>query len=527
VSSAGEAWRDEFRRSLVSRAGRITTTTKDTRSEAERFYESHCFIRTTDEKVVPYRMRQVQREFEADLTGRDIVDKARKHGISTHVACRFYRAISTRPNTAAAMVAHKPDATQELWKIVQLLYRRDPRGLRLRYSSRRELFFEDLNSYFVVLQAGKGSGRAGTYNYLHISELAHFGSDAMEAVAGMVAAVPPRHLGSEITIESTANGEGDEFHRRYVAAVEGVSDYAAHFFPWHAHPEYVRPWQGKHAAPLTSEERKLMDRYGLSLEQIAFRRVMIEDIGEQLFKQEYPLDWEESFLASGRKVFDAFVLRELEAEHRIPPIKTGENGKLLVWQTPRRGRRYVAGVDTSEGVLGGDFQAVTVLDFETMAEVARLRGHWPIHVFARKAALLVNSYEAFVVPEKNNHGHAVLEHWLNGEDAARVPRERLYHHRDYDQRGKVVKRPGWLTNEKTKAIAIADLEEAIRKRHLHARDPVFYREARAYAHLEDGTMGAPPGLHDDTVLAMALALQARKHFIGHVGFSSRPANFGV
>src|SRR5688572_28369067 len=114
----------------------------------------------------------------------------------------------------------------------------------------------------------------------------------MEAVAGMVAAVPQRHLGSEIVIESTANGEGNEFHRRFLAAVDGTSDYAAHFFPWHAHPEYVRPWT-KDQPPLSKEERQLVRLYQLRLEQVAFMRAMTAELGTQMFRQEYPHTWEE------------------------------------------------------------------------------------------------------------------------------------------------------------------------------------------------------------------------------------------
>ena len=465
-------------------------------------------------------MRAVQKELEADLTGRDIVDKARKHGISTHVACRFYRHVTTRPNVAAAMVAHKPDATDQLWKIVQLINRMDPRGLKLRYASRKELFFEELNSYFVVLQAGKGAGRAGTYNYLHVSELAHWTDSARETLAGMVAAVPPRELGSEIIIESTANGEGNEFHRRYQAAVAGDSDYTPHFFAWHEHPEYVRPWVASDEPALDDEERDLQKGLGLTLPQIAFRRSMIQELGRDLWRQEYPATWQESFLASGRHVFDTEILASLQEEHEKPAARIGENGGLLIWLPPKRGRRYAAGVDTSEGVHGGDYQDVRVIDCETMEEVARLRGLWPLHVFARKSAALVNRFRAFVAVEKNNHGHAILEHWLRGEDAMRVPKTRLYHHRAYDQRGKALRRVGWLTDAKTKPIMVADLEEAIRRRQLVAHDRVFYTEARAYAHRDDGTMGAPDGAHDDSVMAMALALQARKHLGVQVGIQT-------
>lgn len=522
-------WQAALRTRLAQGLQRIHVAEESELDDVERWFAAHCCIRTTDQKITPLRLRRAQKEFHRDFTGRDIVDKARKLGISTYVAARWYWHVTTRPNVAAAVVAHKPDSVQELWKIVQLLYDRDPRRLPTKYSSRKELFFRDLNSYFVVLQGGKGSGRAGTFNYLHISELAHFNADALETVGGMVAAVPAPETGSEIVIESTANGEGNEFHRRWLSAVSGTSEYTAHFFPWYHHPEYARRWLEGDQEPISEEELQLQRELGLSLDQLAFRRAMREDIGAQLWCQEYPRDWQESFLASGRKVFDGQVLLALEKRHAQPPIQEQRWGSsyLRIYAPPRSGRRYCAGADTSEGVLGGDAQDVRVLDFETMAEVAVLHGHWPIHVFARKLTELCKAYSAFTAVERNNHGHAVLEHLLRGDDLTRMPPELVYRHRSYDQTGKAVLKPGWPTDRKTKPVAIADLEEAIRRSHLLARDPLFYAEARAFAHLDDGSMGAPPGMNDDSVMAMALALQARKHTGVSVGYQTEPILLGL
>lgn len=241
-------------------------------------------------------MRSVQRKLEEHFTGRDIIDKARKHGISTHVLCRFYAKVTTEPNSVAATVAHKPDSTQALWDIVHFLHRNDPRKPHVRYSSRKELYFDQINSRFIVLQAGEGSGRAHTINFLHLSELAQWQREVPDVLAGLIGAVPPLALGSEIVIESTARGKANEFHHRYQAAQAGESGYTAHFFPWFEHPEYVGPWTPDMESP-TDEELELMQRHGLKREQIAFRRSMISDIGSRLFRQEYPATAEESFEA--------------------------------------------------------------------------------------------------------------------------------------------------------------------------------------------------------------------------------------
>lgn len=498
-------------------------------SEFERFASSNLYIRTEDKKVVPYALREVQRELHRDLSRRDIVLKARKHGISTDTLARYYRLVTTTPNTLAATVAHTPDGTQALWEIIQLFYEHDPRRLHTRYASRRELYFDELNSRFVVLQAGKGAGRARTINYLHISELAWWDKEAMTTIAGMMAAVP-EEPGTEILIESTANGEGNEYHRRWQSAVNGASEFQAHFFPWWSHPSYRRPWRGGRIEPAERLVMKLAEQAGeqLTKDQLQFRRDRIADVGSDLFEQEYPATPEEAFLSSGRPVFDRKALGRLQALHGTAPIQESRDGLsyVRIYKLPKRGRRYIAGCDTSEGVIRGDAQSLGIMDHETLEEVAVLHGRWPIHVFARKAAALVNRYRAFVACERNNHGHAVLEHWLNGKDEHRVPRERIYFHKNYDA-GRVRRVPGFDTNTKSRPVMVADLEEAIRKEHLEIHEREFYGEARAFAYDDAGKPQAPEGMHDDRVMRVALELQARKHLTGETGFQSTSIPVGI
>ena len=511
-----------FLSDLRAKFRKSTKAGEDNRTPFERFAAQNLWIRTAAKIAVPFRLRHVQAQLNVQRTARDIICKSRKHGISTFYAALFYWFVTTQKNVEAALVAHRPDATQALWQIVQLLHTRDPRQLATEASSRKELYFADLNSRFTVLDSSQGAGRARTINYLHISELAWWKHDVATTLAGLVAAVPPPELGSIIAIESTSNGEGGEYHRRWLAAVAGRSEYVAHFYPWFEHPEYRAPWRADWPT-LSSEEVQLKEEHGLDLEQLAFRRVKIEDAGPDLFAQEYPATWEESFLTSGRPAFGRPGLVALAKLHQKPPIREEKlgGGVLRLWRVPSRGRKYVAGGDTSEGVAGGDAQAIHILDAETLEQVAMLWGRWPLHVFARRAAALVLRYQAFTVLERNNHGHAVLEHWLRGTDEMRLPRSLIYHHSTYDERGKTIKKPGWDTNSKTRPIMVADLEEAIRRGHLIARDADFYKEARMFAYPEDGGSepSAPDGEHDDLVIAMALALQARK-LRGPVGYQS-------
>ena len=95
--------------------------------------------------------------------------------------------------------------------------------------------------------------------------------------------------GSEIILESTANGIGNAFHLMWQEAEAGRGDYIPIFIPWFWQDEYrskVRP-----DLALTPDEELYMRAYGLSLEQMQWRANKIASYGEGyawLFDQEYP-----------------------------------------------------------------------------------------------------------------------------------------------------------------------------------------------------------------------------------------------
>jgi hypothetical protein len=68
------------------------------------------------------------------------------------------------------------------------------------------------------------------FNCFHGSEVA-FWPNAKTHFAGVVQAIPDLP-GTEIVLESTANGLGGEFHERWQQAESGQGDYEAIFIPW-------------------------------------------------------------------------------------------------------------------------------------------------------------------------------------------------------------------------------------------------------------------------------------------------------
>lgn len=149
------------------------------------------------------------------------------------------------------------------------------------------------------------------------SEVA-FWSNASEHFAASVQGVPGSR-GTEVILESTANGPAGEFYERWQDAVAGRSDYIAIFVPWFWSSEYRRDDLVDEDFELedTADEGELSEveyaeMFGLDNAQMAWRRMKIAELRSlSLFKQEYPATAEEAFQTSQMDSFiaAAHVLR--------------------------------------------------------------------------------------------------------------------------------------------------------------------------------------------------------------------------
>jgi len=80
-----------------------------------------------------------------------------------------------------------------------------------------------------------------------------------------------------------------------------------------------------------------------------------------------------------------------------------------IYEAPQKGRSYVVGADCAEGLKGGDDSTGVVVDKETGRTVAVLSGEYePTEEHPAYLAILAQWYDAPVMVERNNHGHAVI-----------------------------------------------------------------------------------------------------------------------
>ena len=219
--------------------------------------------------VRPLVANRAQREFALRRGRQNIVLKARQMGMTTWVAGRFFLKTITSPGVMTVQVAQTREAAEGIFRIVQRFWEHLPEyykdgPLRLSRSNAGQMVFAELDSeYRVVSACDENAGRGLTMQNLHCSEVARWPGDAGATLAGLRAALAPR---GEMVMESTPNGAYGAFYEEWGRATEtGV---VKHFLPWWWEEQYA----ADPALDLSAVERDLVERFGLTAEQVGFRR---------------------------------------------------------------------------------------------------------------------------------------------------------------------------------------------------------------------------------------------------------------
>lgn len=501
-------------------------------------YIENCLkIKTKSGTVVPFRLNDAQRKLyavakrqqDAGKPVRLIILKARQLGFSTLTEGLIFHACATRKNVNALIVAHREDATANLFRMSKLFYDELPAPVKpmLRASNAQELVFENPSKLRSEREArpglrsrircatagGRGIGRSDTLQCVHLSEYAFWpdGADGKAStLAGILQAVPSLP-GTMVVIESTANGFED-FKERWDAAVAGENDFEPVFFAWFENPDYSMPVVP--GTEWTPEERDLKAAYQLTDEQLQWRRWCIaNNCGGSLdmFRQEYPASPGEAFLHSGTGVFDneQIVLR-LE---RLPePAGRGEftdgewteseTGAITLYELPEDGVPYVLGGDTAGE--GSDYFTAIVIDNVSGRIAAKLRQKYSEPEYVRQIYELGRFYnDALVAIETNFSTYPVMKlqemEYLN-----QYSRER---EDTYTRQMK--KSYGFRTDRQSRPRAIANLVEVFSSHPEWFTDRELLEEMLTFCYNEDHRPEALAGKHDDLVMGAAITYAVR------------------
>lgn len=413
------------------------------------------------------------------------------------------------------------------------------------------------------------SARGGDYNLVHLTEVGLWKETEGKTPEEIVRSATSGMLYKPYTMvvyESTANGMGNFFHKEYVAAKKGKSQYQALFISWYEIEQNATPFQNKKEMErfakwlLDNRENEYVNsdreepgtylwrlwNLGATLEAINWyilERSKYSDHGDMA--SECPTDDVEAFTFSGRRVFDNDDIDKLKPSCRPPKyvgeiygaansgpdviknlrFRKEENGRLKIWNDVEPDEpdekvldRYLVVVDVCKGMSAkADYAVIAVFDRYWMMEgerptvVAQWRGHIEMDRLAWKAVQVAEYYNhALLVIESNtletNNTRSEAEYILN---LVRDVYDNLYARKQSqdDVKEKVPVKYGYHTNRVTKRIIITNLQTVVREALYIERDEMCLDEYGVYIETEDGAYEAPSGFHDDILMTRAIGMQ--------------------
>ena len=460
--------------------------------------ENYVYIAPPSKGRIKFVLRDSQKEtVRSWLTHRaNIALKARQVGFSTLISlfgfwqCFFY------PDQKVIMISKGQREARDLLGIhAKYAHQFLPEwmldlGPQVEWTQDQAKFS---NGSILRSMPSKHPARGSSATLIVVDEIA-FLENSDEAYAAIE---PVFDVGGKIIVLSTANGEGNLFHKLWVGSQTKAgfgSQYHGIFFSWRANEDRDDQWFASKCAELPEWQRA----------------------------QEYPDNPEEAFLKSGRPVFDLEKLREIEQnirDHVVEPeqgridydAETGtysfvpDGGNLSVWKHPNPRHSYVVGADIAQGLEHGDYSSAHVIDANTGEVVAHWWGHGDPDAFGDYVLNHLGRYYNYALmgPESNNHGLTTI-----------TALKRAGYHNIFRQRHLGQRNPsktetlGWNTNRATKPLAIDELNKAIRDGDITIWDQPTVAEMRTYVREGDGKMHGSP--HDDRVMSLAIAVQMRK-----------------
>lgn len=409
-----------------------------------------------------WKVRQAEREqLRRRGKSRLYVLKGRRAGVTTWAQAENAHEVHWHEPRNVWTFAHTDAKVSELFEITKLAYERYPQPALIPPRIPRdaaELSFRH-NSHFRIGTAGSVNiGRGSAINRAHVSEFA-FVSSPIEFLKGLLPAVNEID-GSRVVLETTASAFGSPAHEEWKKAVAGKSNFEALFLPWwECRPaDYRQPLlDPDELGELSGEERALVERHGLGLEQIKWRRErMLDPGGESGFLQEFAEDDEGCWEAGEGLRFDAATLRLLvqHAESVAPVVPQAGDTPALYYQegsTPLGpGERAIIGADVAEGG-GGDSSVWVAREFKSWRPIASFSSayinpeDYGGHLAKWGRELSDDSGQpAFLVPERTGLGSATLRAL---RDTAKYPLRSIYHRAPIDSdREKKTDRLGWHTS---------------------------------------------------------------------------------
>ena len=506
---------------------------KEYSEDFKKFSQEQIRIVTKDSSkgFVPFVLNEAQQTITDALTAqaketgkvRAIILKARQMGISTYCVGRVYWKSYFSPHSRSVVMAHDSATSDALFSMSKNLIRNMTEDLapKEERSNAKEIiisspYFKDKEakaSYRLYTAGSPEAGRGTTPTIAHLSEVAFWNHDE-KILAGLFQGISQAE-GTEVILESTANGAQGEFYRLWKGAVAGENEYIPIFLPWFLTKEYRR--EAPEGMILTADEESLVERFELDNDQLYWRRLKIAESGELKFRQEYPSTPDEAFIVSGSNVFDTEKLEKLipKAPESIrawdlnsKQFEDNREGKLHIFEYPQWDTSYVISADVALGV-GLDYSVAVVLNNERKVMALYRDNRIDPSLFGELLFYLGRYYNnALLCPESNSMGVATIQKLESMNYVNLYKQQKTANVSSTDS-----SRVGFRTTSASKPAIIGNLKSLIENEEVNIPSNIMIQELKDYISTATGKTEAAPGCNDDTVIGLAIACEVlRTHW---------------
>jgi len=515
-------------------------------------------IKAPNKVIVPFQLRPAQAKFldllsdlqERKRLPRVIVVKSRRTGVSSICIALLTIHALVIENADARITAHLSATAKDLFDNAKLFHRQlrhgvevddeiienespEPTAQIIRYGP--EAHSSKLTFGTAKTVAG---GRGMGFSALLATEAAYYENE--ESFTALFPALPMQNPFFGF-LESTANGvegTGGPFYENYWAAARGDTELAPFFIGPQDDPTcVVDDLTAERIMALDTdpdneaEERDLISRFHLTINQLAWRRITYKgpDCMGQLNKlhTDFPYWPEQAFVSSGEPVFtDQEKRRARESVEKAPPARHVEimalgtgpqrrlkldqrtDGHITIWEEPRQDSYYYIGADAASGKDEGDFAAAAIYDGTSGNQVAEYEKRAGVHEFADDLDKLGRYYGRYM-PLKQalmnieiscNLGYTVLQRMRNDFHYTN-----WYRWRSKDEKisPRITRFPalGWETTSRTREMIMNHYRIGLMQDEVHPRSETVLSQIERAARKEFGLRWDVVRGHDDVLMA--------------------------
>lgn len=297
-------------------------------------------IRDKEGKLIPFKLNRAQADFAAKKWYRNLILKSRQLGFTTYEAIDALDDTLFTPNQDALLIAHNLEAGESIFtKKIAFAWEQFHPTLKDLYG------VDSKTSKTLKFDFGKGkgfssiavdtSGRSGTYQRVHVTELAEiskkYPKKVPDIIEGTIPAIPSN---GRVDVESTSQGASGEFYEMFMEAYERgepthPQQYKAHFYNWTWDDQEMEKIHTPISFTSMEQVEKFQiyaQRHNLNAIQITYYYLKWISLNKKwnALKREYPTTPQEAFEAVSEGTFFGETIGLME-----------QNGQIGVWPWDR------------------------------------------------------------------------------------------------------------------------------------------------------------------------------------------------